>query len=624
MENPIRNLPLDRLALSKMNVRKSDAKEGLDTLIASIRAHGVLMPLIVRPAANDAAERFEILAGQRRYLACIQLAAQGVTEPLPCVVVEPGDDVRALELSLAENATQLPMKIMEQYEAFARLAKMNVAPCAIADRFGVSERVVQQRLALAKLVPDLKKELGEERIALSDLQVLTMATPDQQRAWVQLYRQHSYSAPRGTALKQWICGGAHIETTAALFPLEDYTGPLLSDLFGDKTYFGDSAAFWTLQHAAIAQKKADLESAGWSKVIVWQPDRYFSDWDLEPLGKKGGGWAYIVPDASGAVRIKKGFIPRSVLRQAEAAARRDGQEPDAAKGYLASAADQGEESPTRRGELTAALMDYVNLHKQAAVRLRLAETPGLALRVAVAALAGGVATWDVRRDERAAAVGQDIRQSVQQSATQQAYEQRRRDADRALNPEVEPDATPTLLRGYKTGQGVAETLARLIGLSDEDVFHLLAVLVAETLPAGSGLIEVLGRALDIEMRHCWRLDPAFLNLLKDKEALTGIVKELDLPHDRTACRADLQAAIRRRINGEGCKAAEDWLPGYLEFPARGYTDRFNAPSVARYAEMAGALGLPAPRQTGERAPDAPGEADERAGAAFAEADRAAA
>lgn len=606
MEKQIRYTDLNRLSLSGLNVRKRDAEQDLETLAASIEAQGVLVPLIVRPLEGDNGERFEILAGQRRFLACQRLAEKGVAEPLPCLVIEPGDDAKALDISLAENMTQLPMHPMEQYEAFAKLVKLGFDIGEIAARYGVTERIVRQRLALAKLVPELKQELQKGRIGAQDIQTLTMASAARQREWVKLYRGCAYQAPRGISLRQWICGGADVATDAALFPLDDYSGPLLSDLFGDKTYFGDSAAFWALQNAAIDQKKAEFEKAGWSKVVIWQKNQAFPSWEHEPLTKARGGWVFIVPKTDGVVEILKGMVPRQLLQKAQTAARKEGT--DDIKDRVAAASAE-EPTAQRRGEITASMVGYLNAHKQAAVRLHLSRQPGLALRVAVAAMLGGLETWTLRRD-----ADLPLRQTIEESVRRgSAFQEYRRQLDRAAEalglPADKTGRTRDVLGGYATDRTLAATLARLIELPDDSVFRLLAAITAETLPAGSGLVEALGRYLDIDMRQCWRLDDAFLDLLIDKEALSGLVEELDMPAGKNPKCADLRATVKRRVNGEGCKAVEGWLPGYLEFPPRGYTGRFNAPTVEKYAEMANALGLPATAESVKAEPGASVEPD---------------
>ena len=101
------SIPLENLTIAKINARTHGANEGLDSLAASIRAQGVLQPLLVRPLAEAEGAGFEIVAGQRRFLACQRLAQDVPVEPLPCLVLAATDDAAALEISLAENIERL-------------------------------------------------------------------------------------------------------------------------------------------------------------------------------------------------------------------------------------------------------------------------------------------------------------------------------------------------------------------------------------------------------------------------------------------------------------------------------------------------------------------------------------
>ncbi len=222
------DIPLEQLSLAKINVRTHGATEQLDTLAASIRAQGVLQPLLVRPVAGG--DRFEIVAGQRRFLACQQLAQETAVGPLPCLVLAATDDAAALEISLAENLERLPMEPFDQHEAFAHLVKRGQRVETIAARFGVTERLVKQRLALAGLIEPIKREVRQGAVDRADAQVLALATPRQQRAWLKLYRDQEQSVPQGRSLKAWLCGGAAIATEVALFPLERYPGRRVTDL----------------------------------------------------------------------------------------------------------------------------------------------------------------------------------------------------------------------------------------------------------------------------------------------------------------------------------------------------------------------------------------------------------
>jgi ParB family transcriptional regulator, chromosome partitioning protein len=70
---------------------------------------------------------------------------------VPCVVMEEADDVFAIEASLAENIARLPMDDLDQFEAFAALAKRGLGEREIARHFSVAVAIVKRRLAIAKL-----------------------------------------------------------------------------------------------------------------------------------------------------------------------------------------------------------------------------------------------------------------------------------------------------------------------------------------------------------------------------------------------------------------------------------------------------------------------------------------
>jgi ParB family chromosome partitioning protein len=129
----LQHIELSQLKVSPVNVRKRGAGEDLGELIASIRCLGVIQPLLVRPNC----EGYEVIAGQRRLLACQALQEEnGNVGPLPCALLESGDDATALEASLAENVARLPMDEIGQYEALAALTAQGRSIADIARQFG--------------------------------------------------------------------------------------------------------------------------------------------------------------------------------------------------------------------------------------------------------------------------------------------------------------------------------------------------------------------------------------------------------------------------------------------------------------------------------------------------------
>jgi ParB family chromosome partitioning protein len=155
----LREIPLTKLVPSAANVRKTGGEIGLEELAASIAAHGLLQNLPVRSVLDEAGAetgKFEVVAGGRRFAALKLLAkrkriAKGA--PVACNVLEDGDPV---EISLAENVTQLPMHPADQYEAFERLRRdQGLTADDIAARFGLTAAAVRQRMKLGAVSPAL-------------------------------------------------------------------------------------------------------------------------------------------------------------------------------------------------------------------------------------------------------------------------------------------------------------------------------------------------------------------------------------------------------------------------------------------------------------------------------------
>lgn len=180
----LQHISLNQLQPSPLNVRKTGGKDVGD-LTASIRSLGLLQPILVR----ETEQGFDIVAGQRRHAALVALAAEsGDSDPVPCIVMDGSDDALAIEASLAENIARLPMDEIDQYKAFAALRKEGLPSAGIAARFAVTERLVEQRLAIAGIITPVLSAFRRGDIGSDTLRILTMATPRQQKAWWTLSR----------------------------------------------------------------------------------------------------------------------------------------------------------------------------------------------------------------------------------------------------------------------------------------------------------------------------------------------------------------------------------------------------------------------------------------------------
>lgn len=124
-------IPLGKLFVSALNTRKvRDAGQedsGIAELADSIRQQGLLNPLLVRPAQEG---RYEVIAGQRRLLACQEIGH----DPVPCLVRDGLDDSDAVVLSLVENVHRADMHPLDKARALKELY----------DRYGSYERVAKE------------------------------------------------------------------------------------------------------------------------------------------------------------------------------------------------------------------------------------------------------------------------------------------------------------------------------------------------------------------------------------------------------------------------------------------------------------------------------------------------
>jgi len=167
------SIPLNKLVPWDGNVRKTNATEDLEELVASIEAHGILQSLVVKKTSRG---RFSIIAGRRRYHASCVLVERGkmaFDAPVPCQIVPSGAD--AAEISLTENVVRAPMHPADQFEAFRALVDDGSTPAEIAARFGISETAVKQRLKLARVSPTVFQAYRDGKLSLEQVQAFTVS-----------------------------------------------------------------------------------------------------------------------------------------------------------------------------------------------------------------------------------------------------------------------------------------------------------------------------------------------------------------------------------------------------------------------------------------------------------------
>lgn len=590
------NIDLGKLFVSKTNMRYGEKAPDVSDILPTVKARGVIVPLIVRPGDDEGRpELFGIIAGARRFhAATLAMQESGETEPLPCAIMEAGDDAAALEASLIENIARLDPDEVSQWESFTRLIqKEGRSPQQIGQTFGLTDLYVRRVLALGNLLPRIRTLFRSGEIDVASIRHLTLATKAQQKAWLALFDSDDEHCPTGYQLKSWLFGGVSISTRYALFPLDNYKGKVIADLFGEEGVFADSDQFWQAQNEAIAAKRDALIAQGWTEVEVMEPGHYFHSWEYERVGKEKGGKVFISISHQGEVELHEGYLSGKDAKKARSAA---------AKAET-SEADR-EAAQATKPETTGPLQTYIDLHRHAAARAVLTDHPAVALRLMVAHAVTGSGLWSVRV-ERQSARNDAIAESIETCAAEARFDEKRRAVLALLD--FSPDE-PTVAGGNGDSGGTAAIFARLLALSDTDVLAILAVVMGETMEAGSAVVETVGTYLKVDMASLWAPDTAFFDLIRDRQIANAIVREMagkKVADGNIAEKVKTQKQIIRDcLAGEnGRRKVDGWTPRWLRFPATSYTARPFV-TLARAKQVAKHLkGLPAPQPVETGQPD---------------------
>lgn len=560
----IENIPLDRLSVSKANMRHGKKPPDVSDILPSIVRRGVIIPLLVRPNCNPG--HYEIMAGKRRFFAS-EIAAKECEDRamLPCIVLREGDDAEALEVSMIENLLRQNPDQVTQWESYTRLVKEGRSVEEIAATFALTEVQVKRILALGNLLPRIREAFRAEEIDAATVKHLTLASKAQQKAWLALYDDEDAYAPRGTQLKAWLFGGASVSVKNALFDVASYEGQIVTNLFEEDGYFADADQFWTAQMAEVEKRKAALIEDGWSDVIMVPPHEHFSQWEHEKTSKRKGGRVYIQCRENGEVVFHEGYVTRK----------------EAQRVRKAEASGSAEEAKPTRPELTSTLASYVDLHRHAAVRHQLAIQSGVALRVMVAHAICGSPLWTVRPQEQKTR-NDAVNESIETCSAEVQFDERRHAVLAVLGFDAE---RPTLTCARYSGGALGPLVTRLLELPDPVVLEVLSVVMAETLATGSDLIETLGPLLKVDMADYWTADAAFYELLRDRDVGLAILAEVGGTAVASANAKEkgktIKGLIADFLTGEnGRPKMERWVPKWMRFPPAAYTGRGGVPTVA--------------------------------------------
>ena len=151
-------IPLDCIVKDENQPRKSFKKETITELANSIKEHGLINPITVRPCGD---KKYMIIAGERRFLASKEA---GLFE-VPCIVKDLTENDTKI-VSLVENIQREDLNDIDKANALIELKKRtNLTWEEIAFKLGISKRRVMQIVGLAKLPDSIQKDLKEKKLS---------------------------------------------------------------------------------------------------------------------------------------------------------------------------------------------------------------------------------------------------------------------------------------------------------------------------------------------------------------------------------------------------------------------------------------------------------------------------
>jgi len=155
----VREIPLEKVQPNPAQPRMTWHEETLQELAASIREHGVLQPILVRPAA----EGYEIIAGERRWRAS-KLAGR---DTIPAIV-ERFDDATALEIALIENLQREDLSPLDEAFIYKKMtSELGYSIRQLAGKLGKDKGYVENRLRLSGAPDDVREMVAQRYDTLS-------------------------------------------------------------------------------------------------------------------------------------------------------------------------------------------------------------------------------------------------------------------------------------------------------------------------------------------------------------------------------------------------------------------------------------------------------------------------
>jgi ParB family chromosome partitioning protein len=203
-------IDLDLIEPNNFQPRTSFDEERLEQLAQSIRANGIIQPLLVRRLSTD---KYQLVAGERRWRA----AQRAGLHRVPCVIKEIPED-KMLELALIENIQRQELNAIEEAQAYKRLIEtLGLTQEMVAQRVGRDRTFITNYLRLLRLPEDIQRMVEAEQLSMGHARALLgVDEPDIQRKLAKEVSEKGLSVRQTERAIKRIVEGEETETVTTI------------------------------------------------------------------------------------------------------------------------------------------------------------------------------------------------------------------------------------------------------------------------------------------------------------------------------------------------------------------------------------------------------------------------
>lgn len=260
----IHMLEIGKIRTNPSQPRKSFNDEAIISLANSIREHGIIQPITVRPSpkSKSASAEFELIAGERRFRAAKLLGMAKI----PCIIAEV-DDCKSAELSLVENTQREDLNFFEEAAAIAALVDAHrLTQEQIAERLGVSQSFVANKLRILRLPPEERAKILEYSLTERHARALLRISSSSERLEI---IEHIRSNDLTVAATE-----TYIERHAAEKAPSNKRAPIKRIILKDMRVFYNSVdrAISTIKQAGINVESERTEEDGVTVLTIRIPN----------------------------------------------------------------------------------------------------------------------------------------------------------------------------------------------------------------------------------------------------------------------------------------------------------------------------------------------------------------